>query len=77
MPELLNLLCKEIEQNGDNLVDGVRREKDCEGRCKEAAHAGTDRREVSAVQDDAPVGNGLLDVHVQQDVGPFGTGFFS
>ena len=65
---------KEVKEDSNNLIDSFRRVEDGEGGGEESAHSCPDGGEVGRVQDVAPVLHRFLDVHVQEDVGPFGSG---
>ena len=65
---------KEVKEDSNNLIDSFRWVEDGEGGGKESAHSCPDGWEVGRVQDVAPVLHWFLDVHVQEDVGPFGSG---
>ena len=56
---------EKVKEDADDHVNGVGREEEGEGGGEEPAHAGADGREVSSVQDVAPILDRLLDVHVQ------------
>ena len=72
-----NLLRKAVKEDFNNHIDGVRREKECEGGGEESAHAGTKGREVGGVENVAPFSNWSLDVHVEEEVGPLRSRLFS